>query len=59
MKVMISKFFSVGRLILIFIRTILPPPNYLNFPRGKSFLKQVSFHSLYKVSTGVDGAVFS
>ena len=38
-------------LILIFIRRILTPPpqNYLNFSRGKSFLKQILFHSLYEV----------
>ena len=53
---MISKFCPAGHLILIFVRRILPPPqNYLSFPRGKSFLKQMLFHSLYEVSIGFGG----
>ena len=53
---MISKFCPAGHLILIFVRRILPPPqNYLSFPRGKSFLKQMLFHSLYEVSTEFGG----
>ena len=42
------------------VSRILPPPqNYLSFPRGKSFLNQMLFHSSYKVSIGFGGAVFS
>ena len=53
---MISKFCPAGHLILIFVRRILPPPqNYLSFPRGKLFLKQMLFHSLYEVSIGFGG----
>ena len=48
-----------GHLILIFIRKTLPPKNYLSFPSGKSFLKQMLFHSLYEVSIGFCGTVFS
>ena len=33
--------------------------NYLSFPSGKSFLKQMLFHSLYKVSIGFGGTFFS
>ena len=68
MKV-ISKFCPPGYLILIFIRRIfpLPPPpppkkkkkKKKSFPSGKSFLKQVLFHSLSEVSIGFGGTVFS
>ena len=60
LKIMISKFCPAGHLILIFIRKLSPPPqNYLSFPRGKSFLKQIPFHSLCKVNIGFGGTVFS
>ena len=39
-------------------KNITIPQNYLSFPRGKSFLKEMLFHSLYKVSTGFGRAVF-
>ena len=33
--------------------------NYMSFPIGKSFLKQMLFHSSYKVSIGFGGTFFS
>ena len=68
MKV-VSKFCPAGHLILIFIRRIPPPPPHKkkkkkkkkrkSFPSGKSFLKQMLFHSLSEVSIGFGGTVFS
>ena len=40
-------------------KNITTRQNYLSFPRGKSFLNQMLFHSSYKVSIGFGGAVFS
>ena len=39
-------------------KNIINPQNYLSFPSGKSFLKQMLFNSLYKVSIGFGGTVF-
>ena len=64
MKV-ISKFCPAGHLILIFIRISppLPPPKKKKkkkrFPSGKSFLKQMLFHSLSEVSIRFGVTVFS
>ena len=65
MKV-ISKFCPAGHLILIFIRRISPPPppptpkkKKKRFPSGKSFLKQMLFHSLSEVSIRFGVTVFS
>ena len=52
---MISKFIFYKKNITL----PLPPQNYLSFPRGKSFLKQMLFHSLYEVNIGFGGTVFS
>ena len=40
-------------------KNITTPQNYLSFPRGKSFLKQMLFHSLYEANIGFGGTVFS
>ena len=40
-------------------KNITTSQNYLSFPSGNSFLKQMLFHSLYKVSIGSGGTVFS
>ena len=34
------------------------PQNYLSFLRGKSFLKQMLFHSLCEISIGFVGTLF-
>ena len=55
---MISEFCFAGN--FNFYKRILPPTqNYLSFPRGESFLKQIPFHNLYEVNIGFGGTVFS
>ena len=49
---MISKFIFYKKNIT------LPPQNYLSFPRGKSFLKQMLFHSYTKSALDSVGQFF-
>ena len=54
LKVMISKFIFYKKNITL----PLPPQNYLSFPRGKSFLKQMLFHSYTKSALDSVGQFF-
>ena len=59
LKVLISKFCPVPFNFNFYKKNITTHQNYLSFPRGKSFLKQMLFHSLYEVSIEFGGAFFS
>ena len=58
LKVLISKFCTAFN-FNFYKKSITTTQNCSSFARGKLFLKQMLFHSLYKVSIGFGGRVFS
>ena len=59
LKVMILNFALRAFNFNFYKKNLTTHQNYLSFPRGNSFLKQTLFYSLYEVSIGFDGTVFS